>query len=560
MEVVVKGMIMIKKYLVFFNRHAKNVLFLANCLLKRKRPKVLMLIDRPDWAFDISAKEIKRYLKSKYIFDLRYAVKNPIVCPRYYDLLYVFFWVETYYKRWNFDKESIIKEVASHRWQDNPMFGPCTPEEFVRRYLKDAACVSTLSLRLFNMIKPYHKRVFHTPNGYNPDLFFNYRKRQGDLVIGWAGNINDDVKGYYDIIIPACQNRCILKTASGKIPHAEMPGFYNSIDVLAVSSKHEAEPLTLIESMACGCFPVCADVGIVPELIEHKKNGYIVSERSPQAFSEAFDWCRQNLEFIREAGEENAKILPRKRSWPQVISTFDNLFLNALSRANRIRLRNHDVSYDSDINYFKTFCSIFRKYSLSQLHGVTLMGNTSRVYSKDGQPVEYDGHESIAVMPNDKIKQLAQGLYIGKRDDLIEYLNNSSHDEIALHGLFHTDYSRMSYAQQYADIQEGMRRLKELFPGKLVEYFIPPFNKYNTDTTRICDEFDLTLLNAEGVHLEAELAKLRFRPKIWYRYHHHRFYPSSTCRYHTLSLELLDKALLKAARDFYKKYAYLNKD
>jgi len=312
--------------------------------------------------------------------------------------------------------------------------------------------------------------------------------------------------------------------------------------------------------MACGCFPVCADVGIVPELIKHKQNGYIVSERSPQAFSDAFRWCEQNLTFIRKAGQENAKMLAHKRSWPQVIFTWETLFSKALSRANRVRLRNDDVSYDTDIKYFKTFCSVFSKYGLSQLHGLTLMGNTSCIYSKDGQPIEYDGQQNLAVMPNDKIRQLSQGLCLAKRDDLIEYLNTNNQDEIALHGLYHTDYSCMSYGEQYADIQEGTRILKELFPGKLIEYFIPPFNKYNIDTIRICDELGLTLLSAGGIHLESEIVKLRFRPKIWYRYHHHRFYPSSTCRYYnyTLSLELLDKELSRAAKEFYKKYANFN--
>ena len=42
-----------------------------------------------------------------------------------------------------------------------------------------------------------------------------------------------------------------------------MHEFFRKIDVYTVASRHEGEPLTLIEAMGAGCFPVCSDVGIV---------------------------------------------------------------------------------------------------------------------------------------------------------------------------------------------------------------------------------------------------------------------------------------------------------
>jgi len=40
---------------------------------------------------------------------------------------------------------------------------------------------------------------------------------------------------------------------------------------------------------------------------------------------------------------------------------------------------------------------------------------------------------------------------------------------------------------------------------------------------------------------------LEARPRTWYRYHHHRFYPESRFSYHELSIEKLDAAF---ARNF----------
>ena len=65
-----------------------------------------------------------------------------------------------------------------------------------------------------------------------------------------------------------------------------MARFYNSIDVICVASTAEGDPLPLVEGMACGCFPVCVDVGIVPELVQSGVNGLIV-DRTPAAFRAA---------------------------------------------------------------------------------------------------------------------------------------------------------------------------------------------------------------------------------------------------------------------------------
>jgi hypothetical protein len=78
----------------------------------------------------------------------------------------------------------------------------------------------------------------------------------------------------------------------------ELRQFYAGIDVLAIASKSESQPLPLLEAMSAGCFPVCTNVGIVPEILHSGKNGLVV-ERSVDAFASAFEWCEQNLEMLR---------------------------------------------------------------------------------------------------------------------------------------------------------------------------------------------------------------------------------------------------------------------
>jgi SPX domain protein involved in polyphosphate accumulation len=74
-------------------------------------------------------------------------------------------------------------------------------------------------------------------------------------------------------------------------------------------------------------------VGIIPELIEHQQNGYIVEERTPDAFWQAFLWCEQNLSFIRETSQERAQKCREIRNWNVCAQYWKRVYLDAITYA-----------------------------------------------------------------------------------------------------------------------------------------------------------------------------------------------------------------------------------
>jgi 2-polyprenyl-3-methyl-5-hydroxy-6-metoxy-1,4-benzoquinol methylase len=295
-----------------------------------RKPRILLLADRPGWAFDIAARALSRYLGNEFDFKLSYVIDRPNLHTWPFDLLYVFFWGETYHTQFISDPRRVIKEVASHRWGLEERYGCVTPAQMINRYLADAGTVTAVSKRLQQVLAP-HREVLFAPNGFEPQLFFDRGRRRGALKIGWAGNASDPCKGLNDILRPATEGDFELHMAGGDLDHAQMADFYNGIDVLCVASTAEGEPLTLLEAMACGCFPVCVDVGIVPELVTHRQNGLIVN-RSVAAFRAALQWCALNLDGIREAGRQNARRMRQLRRWDQVIPHWRAAFQQALNR------------------------------------------------------------------------------------------------------------------------------------------------------------------------------------------------------------------------------------
>ena len=508
-----------------------------------RKPRICILADFPNWAYDNAARQIRRQLANEFDIVIRYAVKKPPLSPEDYDLLHSCFWGENFYKPFGFDRERIVKEVSSHRWEDDPRYGPRTPHEFAARYLSDCDTVICTSHRLTEIVGKVFPRTYYTPNGVDTRRFHpRERKPKFGLVFGWAGDSNDAVKGFHDIVEPACGDRFALLAATGAVKHREMCEFYRKVDVFIVSSRNEGEPLTLIEAIASGCFTVCVDVGIVPEIIEHGRNGYIVRERSVEAFREAFEWCEKHRDVVRAGGLANAEYAARERNWKVCSEFFRNVYRETLARANRPLFRNDDVSWDTSLEHFREFCSIFHKYGQSQIHGVVLNGCTNVAHVHEEEAVEYERHKSVAELNYATIRRLSGGKAIAERTDLIDFIN-SGPDEVALHGLYHTDYSAMTEEEQERDINEGLALMNRLFPKKGIRFFIAPFNRTNAATYAVAARHGLVVAAAEGTHLEKELGRLVIRPRQWYRYHHHRFSLESRFSDYSLSLERLDAAL-----------------
>lgn len=300
------------------------------------KPRVLFMVPRRDWAYDFSAQSMIRRLEHAYDIRVRYSTDDPALRPEPYDLALVFYWAETAHRNRGFDPNRVVEYVSSHRWQHPGKHGPLSAHDFIWRHLHQAGTVLTTSLRLLNLLKDERPRLFHAPNGYEPNRFCRTKDRSGPLRIGAAGFQGDSVKGYGEILIPAAQGHQ-FELAEGTMSHEAMNEFYNRFDIIAVTSAHEGEPLTLIEAMAAGCFPVCTDVGIVPELVKDRENGYIVKERSIAAFREAFDWCEAHLELVRAAGRRNAELLRSTRTWQHIIPGLESRLEEALDWASRPR-------------------------------------------------------------------------------------------------------------------------------------------------------------------------------------------------------------------------------
>ena len=295
------------------------------------KPHIVFLADVRGWAFDINARGIAETLSDKYKFTIAYVAEQPDLASLKPDVLVVMFWGETYHRKFGFPPRMVIKQVSSHRWALESHYGCMTPAAMVDSYLQDAETVIVPSRRLLKLLSPF-KDCHLAPKGYSAEQFVFKGNPAGPVRIGWAGNSKDPCKGLNDILLPAAGNEFSLCIAAGDTPYHAMCDFYNSIDVFCVASTAEGDPRTVIEALACGCFIVANDVGIVPELVIHNTNGLIIN-RDIAAFKAAFDWCRANIDYLRTSRAQRAYKLSTHRTWNDTAPLWSDAFASTLKKS-----------------------------------------------------------------------------------------------------------------------------------------------------------------------------------------------------------------------------------
>jgi glycosyltransferase involved in cell wall biosynthesis len=69
---------------------------------------------------------------------------------------------------------------------------------------------------------------------------------------------------------------------------------YNASDIFVTPSLADNQPTTVMESMCCGTPVVGFDVGGIPDMIEHKKNGYLAKYKVAEDIAAGIEFCLKN--------------------------------------------------------------------------------------------------------------------------------------------------------------------------------------------------------------------------------------------------------------------------
>ncbi|HET7145285.1 MAG TPA: glycosyltransferase family 4 protein, partial [Anaerolineales bacterium] len=99
------------------------------------------------------------------------------------------------------------------------------------------------------------------------------------------------------------------------VSHKEMADVFRSAQIVVSPAIHDGTPNSLLEGMACGCFPIAGDLESIREWITHGQNGLLVNPNDPQSIADGILLGLEREDLRREAAGLNAKIISARAEY-----------------------------------------------------------------------------------------------------------------------------------------------------------------------------------------------------------------------------------------------------
>jgi len=209
-------------------------------------------------------------------------------------------------------------------------------ESFESR-MKSVIALHANSLMLQEELEKINK-CYYVPNGVDEKMFKFVRRDIGqEFKAGYVGKpATNPLKGLGVIIFPACEIAGVkLKVQAvkynfpDKIPHEEMPKWYEDVDVILCASIMDGTPNSMLEAACVGRTFIANRIGNVPQFVNQGVNGFMV-ERSINAYVEKLLFLKENRHQCRYMGVMARNTVEKNWTWELQAENYRRMFKELL--------------------------------------------------------------------------------------------------------------------------------------------------------------------------------------------------------------------------------------
>ena len=109
-------------------------------------------------------------------------------------------------------------------------------------------------------------------------------------------------------------------------PREDMAYLFRQAQVAVSPSTHDGTPNTLLEAMACGCYPVAGDIESLREWITPGLNGALVDPGDAGGLAEAICEGLENTELRRKAAAYNLALVAERAEYSKVMQLAESFY------------------------------------------------------------------------------------------------------------------------------------------------------------------------------------------------------------------------------------------
>ena len=104
------------------------------------------------------------------------------------------------------------------------------------------------------------------------------------------------------------------------LPHNQMADVFRRSQVVVSPSVHDGTPNSLLEGMACGCFPVAGDLESIREWITPGENGLLTDATDPQKLASSLLEAIDNKNLRMQAAGLNGKMIVERAEYSRCMT------------------------------------------------------------------------------------------------------------------------------------------------------------------------------------------------------------------------------------------------
>jgi len=111
-----------------------------------------------------------------------------------------------------------------------------------------------------------------------------------------------------------------------KLSPVEMGDVFRRSEVSVSPSEHDGTPNSLLESMACGCFPISGDLESIREWVEHGSNGLLIDPSNPTQLANAVIDSFKQPELRQRARDKNIELISARAVRSNVMQRAESFY------------------------------------------------------------------------------------------------------------------------------------------------------------------------------------------------------------------------------------------
>jgi glycosyltransferase involved in cell wall biosynthesis len=112
---------------------------------------------------------------------------------------------------------------------------------------------------------------------------------------------------------------------------------FRRAQIVASPSIHDGTPNSLLEGLACGCFPVAGDLESIREWITPGENGLLFDSTDPQSVAHALLAAIENKNLREQAAGLNQNIIATRAEYRQNMKRAAEFYEGMLTRSGKGR-------------------------------------------------------------------------------------------------------------------------------------------------------------------------------------------------------------------------------